>query len=451
MRDDWAYALGCGAIVLLLTVLAVDPSTQGWPLTLYPVPLVLLWLARKRLAPAFLSPACIATLVFLAIGVAGWWGGAQTASVGGFDADPSQIARTCHVLGIAAIGVALGAWLSSFRFVADEPVTIAPVSEVSDRAIRWLLLASTVPLLIFVLKDGHALVLRATYLQGVAGDYWVTLATGLATAAVGVLGFVFASGTTFRRLVAVALFAGYFVVFFGLGSRRLALLPLIFALGVYAGRRSRGTRVFLLIAVALGILLLPLPLFDRGLPTDGISPYFHAVIAYPGTAFSQSGTLANALSPFPVTAATIASPVTPAHWLLIELDPLPGHLSGWYGISASLRVNSFVPYSGVGEVALHGPWFALAFWTGAGIVLTYLDRRVRYYLGSGQQPVAIALTGLAGLFALLSIEYNLRAASRMVVYAIALDLVIRAIKHRPRVQSSFRSSYSRAAYERAHY
>jgi hypothetical protein len=60
-----------------------------------------------------------------------------------------------------------------------------------------------------------------------------------------------------------------------------------------------------------------------------------------------------------------------------------------------------------------------------GFVLAYLDWRTRILMARGQELYSLALVGMVVLFTVFSTAYNLRTATRMLYYALALDVVIR--------------------------
>ena len=109
------------------------------------------------------------------------------------------------------------------------------------------------------------------------------------------------------------------------------------------------------------------------------------------------------------------------------LNPLPGVETGWYEISSSHRLNAFTPYPAVGELANVSMVALVLFFLAVGLVFGYFEGRIRRLINDGWQVAAIALFGLLMLFTIFSMQYPLRQASRMIWYAIALDIGIRVL------------------------
>jgi hypothetical protein len=137
-------------------------------------------------------------------------------------------------------------------------------------------------------------------------------------------------------------------------------------------------------------------------------------------------TAANLLFGFANIGCTaFASPLLPVHDLLVAINPLPGGIAGWYAIASAHRINLFTPYAALGELGNHGWLVLVGYCLVVGAILGHLDNSVRQLLAGGRQAYGLALLALAGLFMVISTQYNLRTATRLMYYALAADVAIR--------------------------
>lgn len=426
------------ALALFSAVLVIVAGCAV-PAVLFLMPLTMLWLFRGRLNRGWTSPVRVATYVITGAGFGGYLiyglhpglgqAGASLAT------EAADVNPTIRLLVIAASCLVVGASLTSGRAHAE---TLLKAVEVSRSARSWMLFACFLPLLL-ALRGYHTLMDRETYLYGSAGSLTNTATSQLGFAAVALLGYLFVAERGGRRFFSVVLTIGYAVLFFGTGSRRMALLPIVFALGGYAASMTRKSAIWLLIAALVALWLSPLPLFLRGLPEHGVVPYWHALGAYRHSGIGVRWSINNILFSYPVISTTaFQESHIPLHNIWVEMNPLPGTHTGWYQISASMRINDFVPFSGIGELGQQGMTFFASFWLVIGLVFGYLERRVRRLLNAGLQVPALAILGLTSIFAVIVTQYNLRSASRMLYYAIAIDLLVRAFSARANARASRR-------------
>ena len=134
--------------------------------------------------------------------------------------------------------------------------------------------------------------------------------------------------------------------------------------------------------------------------------------------------LLNVLVSFAIIGVTAyAQPLIPGHDLFVSLSPLPGGMAGWYQVAPQHRLNIYTPYAAVGELGNAGYGTVVVYFLAVGLLLALFDRRVRALLQDGRQAHALAIVGLIGLFCLFTVQYNLRASTRMLYYAVAVDLL----------------------------
>lgn len=431
-RRERAHPLvlaGVGAVAAsVAALLALAGDSVFLPL-IYTAAAGLMLLARRRLAPAPLSPIWMVTAIVVIAGILGQLFAAPLAGAGGASVvivlPPDVAHQTGLLFGVVALVVAAAGVAVAAR--KTEPVVIdrqAGGLQLPARARPWLWLFALVPAALFVAAgDLGRLVERASY-QPPDPSEIAALGGQAAAVAAAVLGLLWATSRPVGRIAVAVLLGIYATYSFAIGSRRLALVLPLFALGYYLAKMNKRAAVFLGLSVLAALVLAGIPLYMRELPTHGIVPY---AAALPGYFASPSGwrTIANnLLVSFPIAGAVaFAEPPIPGHVLWTQLNPAPGSWTDWPYWAPQLRLNFYTPYSAIGELGNYG-WTTLICVTAAiGATLGYLDRRVRAWSARGQHVVVFALVGLSALFAIFCLQYDLRAALRMLVYAVALDVL----------------------------
>lgn len=387
--------------------------------------MALLFAAMKtRLAPLYISPVAIVAVSFVSLGLIGatFYSDVQDARAGGgaeVILDASQTDLTRSILILAGLSVLAGGTLVALsqpkiERQADRGLDIT----LSTPAQVWLLLAALVPLAITTVGSGASLLRRDLYIESAIQDgALLGLASQLAVACVLGLGYLVASAVAPVRVLALAGTVAYFFVFFAAGSRRLAMLPLLFALGIVVARRTRLTVVLLLASIPASLYLIRVALYLRALPAHGIIPYLEAMPAIDSYDVTWDSIAKNVLISFGIIGATAfqQDPIDPGvFW--ISINPLPGSSSGWYDEAANLRINVYTPFAGLGELANYGPVYLVAYCLSVGVLLGIFDRQVQRFMSQGLDVLGLVLVGLTGLFVLYSIQYNLRTSTRMLVY-----------------------------------
>lgn len=415
--------IGIAAIVVIALVFAILSSNYNtWlPVAAILAPLGALFVARRRFQLVALSPVWIIALIISAIGIAGFFLAADLAGLRGggivISIPPGDIAPTAYVYAASIAAFVLGALLVAAFRGRPQKIKFSAI-EVAPRTRRIMLAVAVVPVLMLVASLGTAFISRDVYLAGGLGlRALYGVGQQLATATIAIVGYLLIAGSRAQRVSAGVLMVVYFALLFSMGSRRIALAPVVLALGMIM---AKPTRVWLklLIAGALATLLLPLPLLLRGSQAHGLLPYLGALQSYDLGEVDWLTTLNNILISYPTTALT-AFHVNqiPLDNLFISLNPLPGDIAGWYEISGSMSLNAWTPFSTIGELWNYGPLAALAVWVGLGALSAALDGAVRKLWVGGIPFVALAVVGLAAIFAIQALQYNVRQSTRMMLYA----------------------------------
>lgn len=231
-----------------------------------------------------------------------------------------------------------------------------------------------------------------------------------------------------RRLLAVAivLSAAFGTFYLARASRNLGLLVLLsglgYILGSWSGRRTwRNVGGLVLVAmVSVGALVVPLQL--RGTQGHGLDPYLEALGGGGLATTLESGVRdaarlsSNVLSGIAVTSE---SRLLEVEWsdLVVQLNPLPGGVAGWYDIVDTYRLSPFVPANMPGTLLAFGVPVASVTYLAAGYVMARMDawsRRERAW----SFLVGSAISLLLALFAIVSLQYSVRSSVRYIWYGV---------------------------------
>lgn len=381
---------------------------------------------RRTFQPGPLSPVWITVSIISVVGTAGFiLGDFLTGAQGGsiiLELTPSQRVQTALLYAATAWLIIAGSFGSVFITGRGSVRADLRALKLNHRTQTVALAIAVVPLILMAVALGDTVFARSVYLAGERGGQLLGIGQQLATAAAAIVGYVFGAGTKMQRVAAIAISLAITAVFFGLGSRRMALLPVVFAIGAVLANPKKWVR-YLLPAVVIAAVLLPLPLYLRGSLSHGIFPYIGQLATFDISLVDWRSTVNNVLISFPITGATaLQIPPIPMEYFWISLNPLPGNVAGFYDITVNLGLNRYTPYSTVGEVWNRGPFVATVFWLVAGIILAWLDGEVGKWMKGRYSFVGLIIVVLAGLFALTCLQYNLRASGRMLLYAIAITV-----------------------------
>ncbi|MGN6124984.1 MAG: hypothetical protein ACTHON_00315 [Humibacter sp.] len=449
VRDGLLFGAGAVAVVGVIGwLIAAKPEETFVPSVLPLLPLLLLWAVRKRLQVAFMSPVWIIALTLGMVGFLGYFLADELAGRRGgsivITLSASEKAGGSVVFAVSLLAFVCGALLVIALTKSRPRITFGGF-EVSARARSWMLALCIIPLGLVVYSIGSDLLARDVYLAGGASRGVFGLGQQLATACVALLGYLVVAARGGQRFLSILLTLAYAATFFGLGSRRLALLPVVFVIGMLM---ARPTRTWLKLAVAggLAVIALPLPLFLRRSDEHGLLSYASTLDQYNLGDVDWLTTLNNVLIAFPISAVTaLRWQPRPGDYFWISVNPLPGEDAGWYTISQSLRLNAYTPFSTVGELWNYGLGFALITWAVIGIVAVWLDHVVSDLWAARLPFVGLAVLGLSALFAIQALQYNLRSSSRMLLYAVLIAIAGQVLMRWLRAQQSAKDR--RAEYE----
>lgn len=356
-RDLWWY-VGAGIAVLVATFGVVSDAHGALVALVMAMPFAAWFIFRRKFNAVYLSPTLIVALFFAIIGVFGYLLRGFLASLNGRGTsislaltDDQSFQTLILIMGAATITiVAAGLGLYMVR-----------EREAPARSVQWklpepngfLIFLAAVVLVAFVASAGFdQLINRLDYQFIGKGTFAGTIGGSAAPAMVVVLGYFFGATRGGKRFATVVLLVGYTMVLFGLGSRRFALVPILFGVGLFLARNSKRTRLVVLLCAALTAALMPLPLMFRGSLLHGVIPYFQMFTELSPADADWAAALNNVLVSFSIVGATaFGGSRVQVSDLWVSLNPLPGDMAGWYAVSPHLGLNSSTPTAGLGELA----------------------------------------------------------------------------------------------------
>ncbi|WP_323986597.1 hypothetical protein [Microbacterium plantarum] len=329
----------------------------------------------------------------------------------------------------AAVVIMTGVATATALNRRDPVARPAKLSWTAPRAHPVVLALTALPLVYSVATVGiEPFVRRASYLFGEQGSFASSVVTQLTTLVIVVLGYIVARASGGTRFVAILILLGYVLMIGSYGSRRFALIPVLFALGVFLAGNTRWARWGLLLGAVVTFLLLPLPLDFRSSPTHGIAPYTSILMSHDWFRADYLSALNNIFISFPIIGQS-AYGGAPVGWgdIAVSLNPIPGDAAGFYDISQRLRLNAYTPMAGIGELGNVGWDAVVIILGGVGVLLGYFENIIRRGVVDGRLLYAGLIMGFVVLFALQMTQYNLRLASRLLVYLMVVELVRRGL------------------------
>lgn len=388
----------------------------------------------RRLSPVAMSPgfyfaaylAILALLGFFltnALVGAGGTGGVDVA----LEID-LIVSTTNAMLGGSAITLAAAAAARGRSAAADSASRVLDLGDLSKYA-GWFLAFGTIELVALAAFVGPALLNRPARLIGRGSSIETAIAMA-AVAAVVVVGIAFFSRTGIVRLYAFLLLTGFVAYFVAMGTRRLALVPLLLVLAYAISRKGNVRPIAVVLTGVAGLLALALPLHFRGQYSHGLLPYVASLSEFRLEPAVIAASFNNFLAGFKITALTSIQQSIPLDVLWVSLNPISGTSAGWYDVSRELRLNRYTPYSAIGELMNYGPIAFVAVLVGIGVALGVIQRVNDKLLGDTLgRFISVISLGLVFIFVIQSAQYNLRSDVRYLYFALGIQAAGLIILH----------------------
>ncbi len=235
---------------------------------------------------------------------------------------------------------------------------------------------------------------------------------------------IYAHHIKVSKITIVFLYLSYFIVFFGMGSRSLALLPVSYLIANFVSSENGLNVKKVLFAGLAAILCISIALSAREAYTHGVYPYIKQVasggldtntllFAYNyGTAYSYS-----------LTAYLLDTMSYDFGYFWTSVDPRLGSMIDWPNISLDLKVNRFVPYNTISELFFIGWPVAGFYYFLAGAFFAYCER----FSMNRSRLLRFIVAIFVLFFTLYSLQYNLRSATRIIYYLAFLLLAYQSL------------------------
>jgi hypothetical protein len=385
---------------------------------------IALLLLRRRLPPRIDSPVFALIGAYFVIFVGGGLSTILEASrsLAGFDAiSDEECVRTVSAVLWLLTCVALGALLVC-RSKRDLGQSRKPLLLTTWQA-GWIFGAAVLSALCTFIGVGPSALWNTTEYNHI--EHKMTLIVGgiLLVPTATALGLVAGQVGRSPRFMAVATAFGLWLLVVAAASRRMALLPILFGVGLrLADPESRmKKRVFVATVLASPVLLVAAIQY-RHMPTQGIAGIPELVERIetldPGPEVERIEQ--NLFMTVRLTVQSRdASRVDPLSYLIFSLNPLPSVLADdrVLDLYASERVRWYEPFNTIGEILSFGLISGCAYFLAIGVVFGYVETRVRR--GNGG-PGPVLMLGLCMIFIVFSLQYPIRMSTRCIFYCLLI-------------------------------
>lgn len=209
-----------------------------------------------------------------------------------------------------------------------------------------------------------------------------------------------------------------------MGSRISAIyLLIIFLMYLFKSEKVKFINIFLyFVSIIFLIIFIQ---YSRGLEENGLI----GILKYTNLfeifeVFNLIMYYISAFSIF-VTAATYESylPLSQMNDFIIMLNPLPGHLAGWYNINKNMTVMPVVPYSSIGTVFTLGHLGTSIFYLFLGMIIGFYDSFIQKEVHNKKYILAILIWSLLVLFIIFHNQYTLRTSIRFIYYVFVIIFI----------------------------
>jgi hypothetical protein len=211
-------------------------------------------------------------------------------------------------------------------------------------------------------------------------------------------------------------YALYFFILIGYGSRMLALLPLINLVSLIMNSNRRSGLIQLSLHVLLCILFIIIAIQGRRLSVHGLVPYLSDIFTN-GVDLNIALFAVNYVTSYSYSlTAFLTSEINySTSYFYTSISPMFGNMAGWPEIKDALRVNTYVPYNGLSELAAIGYGVLAMYFISVGFLFKGMER---YFYGNFFALMVVMC--LSCLFTVEILQYNLRSATRLLYYSVIL-------------------------------
>jgi len=226
------------------------------------------------------------------------------------------------------------------------------------------------------------------------------------------------------RAVSILLAVASLFLTLAISTRIFCLVPVLFLAGALATtRKTTFISTALVFAIIAAPFLIVVPLTSRSMPNQGILalPDLISDLSHLDTVTSLHETANNLFVSEAISVASIRAKVEDAsEYAWLGINPVPGFMTSWE--RAQERLNASTPFSAVGDLLRVGIPVGMLYYAVAGFYFGKLNRRI---LADARIPASmIGLLALSYLFIVMTLQYPLRNATRLIYYMLALDSIV---------------------------
>ena len=227
------------------------------------------------------------------------------------------------------------------------------------------------------------------------------------------------------RSALVIFYLSYLLLFFGMGSRSLVLLPISYVMASFFSPGGGIGLKKLSISAGATILLVSIALSVRDTSTHGVIPYAQDIVSN-GLEEELMLLAFNYVSAFSysLTAYLSDSMYYEVNYLWVSLDPRLGFMIGWPAVSENLKINPYAPYNTISELYFFGWSVVGAYYFAIGSIFALCERYSRNRSRILHFVVYISVL----FFTIYSLQYNLRSSTRIIYYILAVFIAVIVIR-----------------------
>ena len=242
-----------------------------------------------------------------------------------------------------------------------------------------------------------------------------------------ILGFLYKK----NKIISLSLFVFFILITLGTGSRTVFLFFVLYTFLIFISNGNTFlNKVRFSIQIFFSLFLLAYIMQLRQLPEHGVIPYLKSIGSssqdfYRSFFFNIYYSFIYGVF---VTIRTVEKAQLDWNMILVNLNPLPGFLAGWYDYSNDMRINIYAPYSLHGRVFRTGTIFTIIYFIFSGLIFSYFEKKIRKLLTEGKRIYAFFLTIILVLHIVYAFEYNIRSAIRYFYYAFFIVFMVYIFK-----------------------
>lgn len=223
------------------------------------------------------------------------------------------------------------------------------------------------------------------------------------------------------KLIRLLLFVFILLLVQGLNKRLIVLLPLLYFLGLYIRDSRFNYGAFLLLALS--------SLFFSGLAYEYRNNLSQGVVTnivhfyHNGLSFDKMLEGVNYLFGFSFFSTLITSSFFEVKLIefFISINPLPSNIIDVSSVTENHKITVFAPYSALGTLSALGIAYVSVYYFFVGLVFSFCKSYFPVRFSMASSIIFIFFM----LFSMLTLQYQLRTATRFVYYAMFVFFVFK--------------------------